>query len=145
MMHTIFRSNSGDSNASCIRRSYSDRSRAHLAVSTEWVSSETNKNSLCKSSSPFTMGLYGSLYDCHHVALIATSHVSLITSFLWYEGIWMCKCAHLFLQERLPPSKCTLQTCYLSIWNNSHCKLNLSLAMPNPSAGGIIWWVANIP
>ena len=38
-------------------------SRAHLAVSTEWVLSQTNENCLCESSSPFTMGLYGSPYD----------------------------------------------------------------------------------
>ena len=62
------------SNASRIRKSYSGRSRAHLATSTEWVSSPTNKSCLCKSISPFTMGLYGSPYDyVIHVGLIATS------------------------------------------------------------------------
>ena len=70
------------SNASSVRKSYSSWSRAHLAVSTEWVLSETNKSCLCKSISPFTMGLYGSPYDyIIHVGLIATSQVSLITSF----------------------------------------------------------------
>ena len=29
----------------------------------------------------FAMGLHGSQYDCHDEALIAASHVSLITSF----------------------------------------------------------------
>ena len=38
-----------------IKKSCSGQSRAHLAVSTEQVSSQTN--CLCKSSSPFTMGL----------------------------------------------------------------------------------------
>ena len=52
-------------NTSYIRKSYSERSRAHLAVSTEWVSSKTNESCLCKLSWPFTMGLYDSLYDCH--------------------------------------------------------------------------------
>ena len=70
------------SKASCIRKSYSGRSRAHLAASTEWVSSQTNESCLCKSISPFTVGLYGSPCDyVIHVGLIATSHVSLITSF----------------------------------------------------------------
>jgi len=52
------------SNALCIKKSYSSQSKAHLAVSTEWVSFQTNESCSCKSSSPFTMGLYGSLYDC---------------------------------------------------------------------------------
>ena len=70
------------SNASRIRKSYSDQSRAHLAASTEWVSSQTNERCLCKSISPFTMCLYGSPHDyVIHVGLIATTHASLITSF----------------------------------------------------------------
>ena len=57
----------------------SSQSRAHLAVSTEWVLSQTNRSCLCESSSPFTVG---SLYDyVIHISLFATSHVSLITSF----------------------------------------------------------------
>ena len=40
------------SNVSHIRKSFSDRFRAHLAAPTEWVSSQTNKNCLCKSISP---------------------------------------------------------------------------------------------
>ena len=65
-----------------ILHAYSGRSRAHLTVSTEWVSSQTNKSCLCKSSSPFTMGLYGSPYDyVIHVAIIATLRIALITSF----------------------------------------------------------------
>ena len=64
------------------RKYHSRRSRAHLAVSTERVLFQTNTGCLCKSISPFTMGLYGSPYDyVIHVALIATSHVSLIISF----------------------------------------------------------------
>ena len=69
------------SNTSHIRKSYSGRCRAHLAASIERVSSQTNKNCLCKSISPFTMGLSGSPYDyVIDVALIVTLHVSLITS-----------------------------------------------------------------
>ena len=61
---------------------HSCRSRAHLAVSTEQVSFQTNESCLCKSISPFTMGLYGSPYDyVIHVAIIASSRVPLITSF----------------------------------------------------------------
>ena len=61
---------------------HSCRSRAHLSVSTEQVSSQTNESCLCKSISPFTMGLYGSPYDyVIHVAIIATSCIPLITSF----------------------------------------------------------------
>ena len=41
--------------ATTFRKSYSGRSRAHLAVSTAWVSSQTNESCLCKSSWPFTM------------------------------------------------------------------------------------------
>ena len=59
-----------------------NRSRAHLAVSTEWVLSQTNESCLCKSSSPFTMGLHGSQYDyVIHVALITILRISLSTSF----------------------------------------------------------------
>ena len=58
----------------CIIKCHSDRSRAHLAVSAEWVLFQTNESCLRKLSSPFTMGLYGSLYNC-------VIHVSLITSF----------------------------------------------------------------
>ena len=47
----------------------SGRSRAHLTVSTERVLFQTNKSCLCKSISPFTMGLYGSPYD--YVARVA--------------------------------------------------------------------------
>ena len=47
------------SNVSHIRKSHSGWSRAHLAVSTEWVLSQTNESCLWKSSPPFTMGLYG--------------------------------------------------------------------------------------
>ena len=69
------------SNVSHIRKSKSSQSRSQLAVSTEWVSSQTNKSCSCKSISPFTMGLYGSLYDyVIHTVLLATSHASLITS-----------------------------------------------------------------
>ena len=65
-----------------VRKSYSSQSRAHLAVSTEQVSSQTNKSCLCKSSWPFTISLYGSQYDhVIHVALITIPCVSLITSF----------------------------------------------------------------
>ena len=68
--------------ASHIGKSYSSWSRAHLTVSTEWVLFETNKSCLCKSMSSFTMVPYGSLNDyIIHIALIATSCVSPITSF----------------------------------------------------------------
>ena len=51
-------------------------------VSTERVLLQANKGCLCKSISPFTMGHYGSQYDyVIHIALIATSCTSLITSF----------------------------------------------------------------
>ena len=57
----------------CIIKYHGGRSRVHLAVPTEWVSSQTNESHLCKLSSSFTMGLYGSLYDyIIHVALIAS-------------------------------------------------------------------------
>ena len=61
---------------------HSGRSRAHLAVSTERVSSQTNESCLCKSSWPFTMGLYGSQYDY-------VIRVSLITSFQ-PTCVWPC-------------------------------------------------------
>ena len=70
------------SNVSHIRKSYSQQCRAHLVVSTERVSSQTNKSCLCNSSSPFTMSFYNGLYDTSviYVALIAMC-MSLITSF----------------------------------------------------------------
>ena len=67
-------------------KNYSGWSRAHLAIFTECVSSQTNKRCLCKSSWPFTLGLYGSQYDyVIHVALIGTAHMSLISAstLLW--------------------------------------------------------------
>ena len=61
------------------------QSRAHLTVSTEQVLFQTSKSCLRKLISPFTIGLYGSLYNyVVHIALIAylaRSHASLITSF----------------------------------------------------------------
>ena len=67
-----------------IRKSYSNQSRAHLATSTEWVSSQTNESCSCQLISPFTMDLkvYGSPYDyVIHVGLIVAMCISLITSF----------------------------------------------------------------
>ena len=54
------------SNASCIRKSYS----------------QTNKNCLCISNSPFNMSLYGREYHCkrYHIALIAR-YVAVTTNF----------------------------------------------------------------
>ena len=52
---------------------YSSRSRAHLAVSTEWVLSQANGSCLCKSISSFTIDFYCSLYDyIIHIALNAS-------------------------------------------------------------------------
>ena len=60
----------------CITKCHTCQYTAHLAVSNESVSCRTNKRCLCKLSSPFTMGLYGSQYDyIIHIALIATSQV----------------------------------------------------------------------
>ena len=58
------------------------QSRAHLAVSTERVSFRTKNGCLWKPILHFTMGLYSSLHDyIIHITLIATSRISLITSF----------------------------------------------------------------
>jgi len=44
-------------------------------VQNKQTNKQTNKCCLCKSISPFTMGLYRSLHDyIIHEALIATSH-----------------------------------------------------------------------
>ena len=73
---------------------HSGWSKAHLAISTEQV---PNKGCLCKSISIFTMGLYSSPYDyIIHVALIATSHVSLITILLCHYHISLLQgCSHI--------------------------------------------------
>ena len=68
------------SNVSHIRKSFSDRFRAHLAAPTEWVSSQTNKSCLCKSISPHARVRSEPVdYVTINVVLIATSGVSLIT------------------------------------------------------------------
>ena len=66
------------SNTSRIRKSYSGWSRAHLAVSIEWVLSQTNESCLCESSSPFTMGLNGSQY--HYIIYVYSTICYLPTS-----------------------------------------------------------------
>ena len=89
----VFPWNISKENASHNLKHHSDWFRAHLAVSTERVLFQKNKGCLCKSISPFTMGLYGSLQDFTiHVALITTLCVSLITSFqpppsAWYKQV----------------------------------------------------------
>ena len=53
-----------------IRKSYSKQSRAHLAVSTEWILSKISEIWSCKSSSPFIYNLLSSL----HLRILPISH-----------------------------------------------------------------------
>ena len=82
MLNFLQRFQRKHSNALCIRKSNSGWSRVNLHGSILWAGFTSNKSCLCISISPFTIGLYVSSYDyAIHVVLIATSHMSLITSF----------------------------------------------------------------
>ena len=85
-----------------IRKSYSGWSRAHLTISTEWVSSQTNESFLSKLISLFTVGFYGSLYDyIIYIALIAPLFVGLqVNLFSLTSATKFCKRVQSQLQKR---------------------------------------------
>ena len=72
---------------------YEELSRAHLAVSTEWVSSPTNECCLWKLISTFTMSHYESLHDSIISTCSTNCHIFwvgtlLMTSWVGTVGSW---------------------------------------------------------